>query len=84
MSQATIYLSNTALSDPEGTPAGRKFVDQWGPSVRQQSILRLEEDIARDGQVLQRKWSDVASELKKRELRRIANRIAALELDKSA
>ena len=77
MSQATIYLSNTALSDPEGTPAGRKFVDQWGPSVRQQSILRLEEDIARDGQVLQ--WSDVASELKKRELKRIADRIAALE-----
>lgn len=50
--------------------------------MRQQSILRLEEDIARDGQVLQRKWSDVASELKKRELRRLADRIAAL--DKSA
>lgn len=90
MSQATIYLSNTALSGSKISHRGEQFLKDWGESQRDQAILNLEREIDPDPdpdprkQRLQTKWSDIAAQLREQESMRIADRVAALERAKSA
>ena len=83
MSQAAIAQRNTALSYSEGTEEGKKFVDEWGTAPnRKRAIKKLEAESERI--VLRRKWSVVDAELRDRQLKRMQDRIAASELDRSA
>jgi len=85
MSQAAIAQRNTALSYSEGTEEGKKFVDEWGTAPnRKRAIKKLEAEMKSERIVLRRKWSVVDAELRDRQLKRMQDRIAASELDRSA